>query len=210
MIVAAWASFSKLVVDERLEQLESHLLRQAALVKLELRTDDDNRTSRVIDTFSEQILTETSLFTFERSRKRFERTIVRTAKHAAAASVIEQSVNRFLQHALFVADDDFRSAKLDELLQTVVAVDDAAIEIVKIRRRKPSAVERHERAKLGRNDRDHVEDHPLGLLPERRNEFETFSRFGILELFLLRRFVAHLCTKLFDELGDVDLHAAGL
>ena len=31
----------KLVVDERLEQLERHLLRQTALVQFQLRPDDD-------------------------------------------------------------------------------------------------------------------------------------------------------------------------
>jgi hypothetical protein len=73
----------KLVVDERLEQLERHLLRQTALVKLQLRTNDDHRTARVVDTLTEQVLTEASLFTLERARQRLERTIVRTAKNAS-------------------------------------------------------------------------------------------------------------------------------
>jgi hypothetical protein len=51
-------------------------------------------------------------------------------KHAAAAAVVEERVDRFLQHAFFVADDDVGRAQLKELLEAVVAVDDAAIEIV--------------------------------------------------------------------------------
>src|SRR4051812_39030446 len=37
----------KLVIDKRLEQLKSHLLRQSALMQMELRPDYDNRTARV-------------------------------------------------------------------------------------------------------------------------------------------------------------------
>jgi len=36
-------------IDERLEQLERHLLRQAALVQLELGTDHDHRAARIVD-----------------------------------------------------------------------------------------------------------------------------------------------------------------
>ena len=46
----------ELRIDERLEQLERHLLRQAALVQLELRADDDDRTARVVDALAEQPL----------------------------------------------------------------------------------------------------------------------------------------------------------
>ena len=46
----------KLVVDkslhdERLEQLERHQLRQAALMQLEGRTDHDHGAARVVDAF---------------------------------------------------------------------------------------------------------------------------------------------------------------
>src|SRR5439155_10144625 len=80
---------------------------------------------------------------------------------AAAAAVVEQGVDGLLKHALFIADDDVRRAQLHQPLQTVVSVDYAAIEVVEVRRRKAAAVERHERAKLGRDDRNDVQDHPL-------------------------------------------------
>ena len=50
-------------MHERLEQLESHLLRETALIHLQLRTNDDNGTSGVVDALTEQVLTETSLLT---------------------------------------------------------------------------------------------------------------------------------------------------
>ena len=62
----------------------------------------------------------------EHVAERLKRTLVGTGDGAATTAVVEQGVNRFLQHALFVADDDIRRTKLDQALQTVVAVDDAS------------------------------------------------------------------------------------
>ena len=52
-------------VDERLEQLERHLLRQAALVELQLRTGDDHRAARIVDALAEQILAEAALLALQ-------------------------------------------------------------------------------------------------------------------------------------------------
>ena len=59
------ALFDKFLHDERLEEFQCHFFRQAALMHLHFRTDNDNRTARVVDTFTEQVLTETSLFSFK-------------------------------------------------------------------------------------------------------------------------------------------------
>src|SRR5688572_10552901 len=48
-------------VDERLEKLERHLLRQTALMQLEFRTDHDNRTAGIVDALAEQVLAEAPL-----------------------------------------------------------------------------------------------------------------------------------------------------
>ena len=145
-----------------LNSSERHLLRQAALVELELRTGDDDRTARIVDALAEQVLAEAALLALEHVGQRLQRTLVGAGDRAAAAAVVEQSVDRFLKHALLVADDDVRRAQLHQPLQAVVAVDDAAIEVVEVRRREAAAVERHQRAKLGRDDRNDFEDHPLG------------------------------------------------
>ena len=141
--------------DERLEQNERHLLRQTALMQLEFRTDDDDGTARVIDAFAEQVLTETSAFALEHVAQRFQRAIAGAGDGAAMAAVVEQSVDRFLQHAFFVADNDFRRLELEQVFQPVVAVDDAAIKIVQIGGRKPAAFERNERTQVRRNHRQH-------------------------------------------------------
>src|SRR5207244_12744721 len=99
-----------------------HLLRQTALIQFQFGTDDADRAAGIVNTFTKQVLTEASLLAFERVGERLERTIVRALQHAAAAAVVEERIDRFLQHALFIAHDDVRRAKLEELLQTVVAI----------------------------------------------------------------------------------------
>src|SRR5258706_1784862 len=59
------AALFKLVVDKRLEQLEGHLFRQSTLMQSKFWADHDHRAAGVIDTFAEQILTETTGLAFE-------------------------------------------------------------------------------------------------------------------------------------------------
>src|SRR5690606_7604533 len=81
-----------------------------------------------------------------------------------ATPVVEQSIDRFLKHALLVANDDLWSRELLQPLEAIVAVDDAPIEVVEIRAREPAAVERDERTKIRRKYRNHIQHHPLGLV----------------------------------------------
>src|SRR4029079_7999381 len=133
-------------------------------MQLELGTDDDDRTARVVHALAEQGLREPSCVGVQHVGERFERTLAAATNRLRAAAVVEQRVHRFLQHALLVPENDFRRAMHDELLQAVVAVDDAAIEIVQIGGRKAAAVERNERTQIRRDHRNHVEDHPLRLV----------------------------------------------
>ncbi len=48
-----------------------------------------------------------------------------------------------------------------QFLQTIVAIDDAAIEIVKVGRRIAAAIERDHRAKIRRQHRQDIHDHPF-------------------------------------------------
>ena len=47
--------------NKRLKQLNRHLFWKSTLIDLKLRSHNDNRTTRIINTLSKQILTETSL-----------------------------------------------------------------------------------------------------------------------------------------------------
>ena len=58
-------TLDELADDERLIELSCHQLRQTALTHPQLRTYNDNRTCRVVNTLTEKVLTETSLLTFQ-------------------------------------------------------------------------------------------------------------------------------------------------
>src|SRR6202040_1520485 len=185
----------ELVIDERLEQLERHFFRQTALIQFQFRTDHDDGTARVVHALAEQVLAEATLLALERVGQRLERAVVGSAKHATAASVVEQRVNGFLQHALFIADDHVRRAELHQLLQPVVAVDDAAVEIVEVGRGETSAIEWHERTQLRRKHRDYVENHPLWLIAALPERFQNLQALGELDPLLQRRIDLHFFAK---------------
>src|ERR1700676_287975 len=196
----------QLVINEGLEKLQRHLLRQPALVKFQLRADDDDRAAGVVHALAEEVLAETALLAFERVGQGFERAIVGSAQDAAAAAVVKQGVNGFLKHALFIADDDVRGAQLHELLQPVVAVDDAAIQIIEVGGGEAAAVQRHQRAKLRRKHRDHVQNHPLRFVAALAESLEDLQPLRELDPLLQRRIGLHFFAQLFVEL--VHLHAA--
>src|SRR5215470_7046802 len=194
------------VIDERLEQLESHFLRQTALVKFELRADHDDGAAGVVHALAEEVLAEAALLALERVAQGLERAVVGAAQHATATTVIEQRVNGLLQHALLVADDHVGRVKLHKLLQPVVAVDDAAIEVVEIGSGEAAAVERHKRAQLRRKNRNHIENHPLGLVAALAKGFEHLKALGELDALLEARVDLHFFAEFVGEL--IDVHAA--
>ena len=150
--------------DERLEQLQRHRLRQTALVHTQRRADDDHGTAGVVDSLTQQVLTEAALLALEHVRKGLERAVRGAGDGTAAAAVVEQGVNGFLQHALLVVQHDLGRVELDQALQTVVAVDHATVEVVEIGGREAATVELHHRAQVRRDDRDDGQHHGLRLI----------------------------------------------
>src|SRR6266699_2019016 len=155
----------QLVDDERLEQLHRHGLGEPALVQPQLRAHHDHRPARIVHALAEQVLAEPTLLALEHVGQRLQGPLAAPADRLGAAAVVEQRVHRLLQHALFVPEDDLRRPVQDQLLQPVVAVDNAAVQVVQIARREPPAVERHQRPQVGRDDRDDVQDHPARVVP---------------------------------------------
>ena len=175
----------ELAEDEGLEQLERHLLRQSALVELQGRADDDDGAPRIVDPLAEQILSEPALLALDHVGERLQRTLVRSGDRSSAAPVVEQGVDRLLEHALFVAHDDVGRVEGEKPLQTIVAIDDPAIQVVEIGGRETSAIERHQRAQLRRQHRQHAHHHPLGLVAgtlERLHELEPLRELLDLRL----------------------------
>ena len=161
--VAGQVVLDKLLDQKRLEQLESHLGRNTALVHPELRTDDDNRTSAVVDTLSEQVLSETTLLTLEHVRQTLERSAVGALDCSALAlGVIQKCIDCFLKHSLLVPDDDVGSMEGNESLESVVSVDDSSVKVIEVAGCKAAAVQLDHRSEIWRDDGDDSEDHPLG------------------------------------------------
>src|SRR6185437_15905863 len=104
--------------------------------------------TRVVDALAEEVLTKTSLLPLEHVGERLERPLVGAGDGLAAAPVVEQGVDRLLQHPLLVADDDLGGVQLLEPLEPVVPVDHAAVEVVQIGGREAATVERDERTEI--------------------------------------------------------------
>ena len=154
LMVVGHAVELELRVDERLEQLERHLLRQAALMQLELRTDHDHRAARNsrracrAGSGGTGPACPSSMSASDFSGRLLAPVMTRPRRPLSNSASTASCSMRF-----FVAHDDVGRAQLDQPLQAVVAVDDAAIEIVEVGGREASAVERHQRAQLGRDHR---------------------------------------------------------
>ena len=198
------AEFLEPADDERLEQHERHFLGQTALVQLEFRPDDDDRAARVIDALAEQVLAETSAFALEHVGQRLERTVARPGDGATVAAVVEERIDGFLKHALFVADDDVGRLELEQVLEPVVTVDDAAVEIIEIAGRETSAFQRDERAQVGRDDGQHFEDHPLGAGVRVGKALRELEALGELLADLLGARVPHRLFEFLLVLGEID------
>ena len=73
--------------------------------------------------------------------------------------------------------------------QAVVAVDDATVEVVEVRRGEASAIQRNERAKVRRDHRHFGQDHPLRLVAGMHEGLDDLQALGeLLGLQLGRRF----------------------
>src|SRR4029077_14877383 len=156
--VVGEALLDQLAHDERLEQLERHLLGQAALVELELRPNDDDRAARVVDALAEQVLAEPALLALQHVGQRLEAMVAGPGDRPAAAAVVDERVARLLEHPLLVADDDLRGSQLEQSLEPVVAVDDAAVEVVQVGRGEAAAIELDHRPEVRRDDRQDGQD----------------------------------------------------
>ena len=187
---------------ERLEQLERHQLGQTALVQLERGADDDDRTARVVDALAQQVLAEAALLALQHVGQRLERAVARTGHRAATPPVVEQRIDRFLQHALFVVDDDLGRAQIEQSLEPVVAVDHAAVEVVEVGRREAATVELHHRAQLGRDHRHDVEDHGPRVVDAAAVLVAPVERGDDLEA--LDRLLLALRRQGLDALGGLD------
>src|SRR5690606_16212688 len=195
--VVRQAALLERLEEERLEQLEGHALGRAALVELELRADDDHRAAGVVDALPEQVLPEAALLAAQQVGERAVRPVGAGVVHrGAAAAVVDQGVDGLLEHALLVAHDHLGRALLHQLLQAVVAVDQAPVQVVEVGGSEAPALDLHHRAQGRWHDRHGLEDHPGRVVvgvAERLDDLEALAG--------LRALVARRRVHLLDELG---------
>ena len=198
------ALFHQILHDKGLEQLQSHLLGQTALIHLQLRADNDNGTAGVVNTLAQQVLTEATLLALQQIGKALQCAVVGAGDRTAAAAVVDQAVHSLLQHTLLVAHDDVGSAQLQQAAQTVVAVDDAAVQIVQVGGGETAAVQLDHGAQVRRQHGQHVHDHPLGAVA---GDAESLDNFQTLEdaHALLAGGLLHLGGQLSAQLIQIDL-----
>ncbi len=195
----------ELVEDEGLEELERHQLRQAALVQLEGRAHHDDRAARVVDALPKQVLTEAAALALDHVGKRLQRALVGARHRLAAAAVVEQRIDGFLQHALLVAHDDLRRLELQEALEAIVAVDHAAIEIVQVGGREAPAIERHQRTQVRGQHGQHFHHHPVGLDAGLVEGFQHLQALGDLLDLGLGAGGGELGSQRLDVVADIEL-----
>ena len=192
-------------INERLEQLQRHFLRQTALVQLQLRPDHDDRAARIVDALAQQVLAEAALLALEHVREGLQRALVGAGNGAATPAVVEQRIDCLLQHALLVTHDNVGGAQLDQPFQAIVTVDNPAIQIVQVRGRETPAIQGHQRPQLGRNDRHHVQDHPFGTVRRADKGLDHLQPFDDLLGLQLGLGLGQLDQKLLALAFQIDL-----
>ena len=100
-------------------------------MQAQFRTNCNHRTTGVVDTLTEQILTETTALTLDHVSERLERTLVGTSHRLAATAVVEKRIHSFLQHTLFIADDDIGSLDLKDRHDHPFRLDARSLESLK-------------------------------------------------------------------------------
>ena len=194
----------QLAENERLEQFECHLLRQTALVQTQGRTYGNYRTARIVNTLTEQVLTETTLLTLDHIGQGFQRTLVRASDGTTATAVVQQGVDRFLQHALFVAHDDVRSRQIEQALQTVVTVDYPTIQIVQVGSREATTIQRNQWTQIWRQNRQNRQNHPLRQVARALEGFHQLQTLGQLLDLGFRVGLRNFFTQATDLVLQVD------
>ena len=128
--VVGQAILHQLLHDKGAEELNGHLLGQAALVNFQFRTHHDNGTAGVVHPLAQQVLPEPALLALEHVGQGLQGPVVGAGDRTAPAAVVDEGIHGLLQHPLLVAYNDVRRVELDQPLEPVVPVDYPAVQVV--------------------------------------------------------------------------------
>ena len=197
------SSCHQLLHNKGLEQLDSHFLGQAALVNFQFRPHYDNTSPGVVNTLAQQVLTETSGFPLQHVGKGLQRPVSGACYRMASSAVVDKGIHRFLEHSLFVSDNDIRSTQLQQSFQTVISVNNPAVQIIQVGGGKAPAVQLYHRTQIRRNNRNSIQNHPFGTvsgLPESLHNLQALNDSGA---FLAGGFIQS-CFQFFRFLFQVN------
>ena len=124
------AKLNQTTHDKWLEELKCHSGWKTALVQFQVWVNNNDGTARVVNTLTQKVLTEATLLTLKGLSKRLQRTSTTTSDGTTTATVVKQSVNGLLKHALLVVNNDGRCVKVKQALKTIVTVNNTTIQIV--------------------------------------------------------------------------------
>ena len=198
------AKLLEAVDDEGFEQAQSHLLGKTALVHLQVRTNHNHGTAGVVHTLTEQVLTEAAALALQHVGKGLQRTVAGTGHVATMATVVKQGVHSLLQHAHFVALNHLGSLKSGKLAQTVITVDNAAVQVVQVTGGKATTGQRNEGTQVRGNYGQRGKHHPLRLATAHAEALHQLKALGQLTLILLGIGLFHLLAQLVHKGIQVD------
>ncbi len=144
------------------------------------------------------------MLTFDHVGQGLQRTLVRASDGATATAVVQQGVDRFLQHALFVAHDDVRRRQIQQALETVVTVDHPTVQVVQVGGREAAAIQRYQRTQVRRQHWQDGQDHPLRQVAGALEGFHELQALGQLLDLGFRVGLRNLFTQATDLVLQVD------
>ena len=104
--------------------------------------------------------------------------VVAALNRPSPAAVVDQRVHRFLEHPLFIADDNLRRSQVHETLEPVVPVNHTPVEVVQVAGGEAAAVQLDHGAKLGGQYRQDGQNHvldPVAAVPEGLHHPKAFD-----------------------------------
>ena len=99
-------ALDELANDERLEELDGHVLRETAFMEPQLGSDHDHRAAGIVHALAEKVLAEAPLLALEHVGQRFERAVIVAPHRVDPPRVVKEGVDRLLQHPLLIPEDD--------------------------------------------------------------------------------------------------------
>ena len=175
-------------------------------MQLKPGTNNNHTTCGVVDPFTEQVLAETSLLALDHICQRLQRSVTASQHGAFAPVVVKQRIDRLLQHSFLVTNDHFGRVEIDQLAQPVIAIDNATIEIIKVAGGKIPTVQQHQRTQVGRDHRNHIQDHPLRFVITIPDRLDNLQAIGEIFTLLLGLGFGQLNPQLFGQTDQIKVH----